>query len=126
MVYLPLFSLLKFPGNASLMNSIMISIATFDLIDTESIDDQMSMGQQNTGTANGQLGQSNVNSASWCGRSSANSSAFSLLRRDVLEHRRLPTYVPRTSTLFCAHVHRAQAQSESESPSTQRKHKTQA
>ena len=41
MVYLPLFSQLKFPGNASLMNSIMISIATFDLIDTESIDDQM-------------------------------------------------------------------------------------
>ena len=38
---MPLLTRLKFPGNSQLMNSILISIATFDLIPTDFIDEQL-------------------------------------------------------------------------------------
>ena len=39
MVYMPLLTKLKFPGNSQLMNGILIKIATFDLIPIEVLDE---------------------------------------------------------------------------------------
>ncbi len=54
MTKMPLLRVLKFPANAMLMNEVMIALATFDLIPTDSLDAKLfpNLPEENAYTVN--------------------------------------------------------------------------